>query len=398
MESVDAIRVLIHKYVNENISEAEEKELWEYVHSHAANEVLFAQLTDEEERKKLVRQFAENDARWENDFIIPRKARQFTISRKLYRTLAAAVLAGGIITTTLYLLFPVFSTPKDSVATHQQQPDLPHGTRRATLLLADQQTISLDAVQPGVITRQGNISVTKDADGALKYERLGGNVNVGTNVLSTPRAGFYLLTLSEGSRVWLNADSKLTYPVAFTGDERRVKLSGEAFFEISKDAAKPFYVETGNGNVIKVTGTKFNVSSYPDDLLETTSLLEGAVSVTASGTTKLLHPGQQATVAFRDKKLTVAEANVNASIFWTRNYFYFNHASLSEVMRQISRWYDVDVKMSEAVLKKNPGFQGGFSRNMPLSKVLANLSNYDLKIRYQLIDGVLIVDEAPANK
>lgn len=181
----------------------------------------------------------------------------------------------------------------------------------------------------------------------------------------------------------MNAGSRLRYPAAFTGKERKVFLSGEAYFEVAKNARKPFLVETENGTVIRVTGTKFNINAYGNEPFERTSLIEGAVIVTTKTNERKLLPGDQATVSKSGNKLTVGQADVNASIYWTKDYFYFSRATMREVMRQLARWYDLDVEFVGNV-GDDAQIQGGFSRKIALSKVLEILKKYEPNLEYAM--------------
>jgi len=172
-----------------------------------------------------------------------------------------------------------------------------------------------------------------------------------------------------------------------------VHLSGEAYFEVAANKGQPFLVETDNGTVIRVTGTKFNVNAYGDEPVEQTSLLEGSVTINFLSFQQKLIPGRQATVHKADAALRVAEANVGAAVRWTQGMFSFNRASLQEVLRQISRWYDIEVVYGPGAGNALQ-MQGSFSRNIPLREVLDILQRYDDSIEYTLTGKKLFVQKS----
>lgn len=384
LEKAREIIELVKKQMSGEISTEEQAKLDAFASRSAENASLVQLMSSEEGIQFILAQYEMDRKVWENEQgswqqqtpVVNLPTQHPQKRRKLLYYIAAAMMAFAIITASLYFLFPIASPVKKSITSHQQQPDLPPGQRRAMLFLADQSSIVLDSAGTGEIARQGNTAITKSNDGTLQYEKSGGNMNAGTNMLVTPRGGYYTLTLTDGTKVWVNAHSKLTYPVSFTGHERRVWLQGEAYFEVAKDITKPFYVETENGNIIEVTGTKFNVSSYSDDLSETISLLEGSVTVSTSRSITDLRPGQQAMIITSDKKMTVAEGNVNTAIYWIMGYFSFDEAGLDNVMRQISRWYDVNVIFSGEVSQNR--LRGKVSRGMNLSQLLVTLEKMGL--------------------
>ena len=256
------------------------------------------------------------------------------------------------------------------------QPDIQPGSNKALLTLADGSTIALDSAHPGSLMRQGNTQVLKLAGGQLKYNAIAGaeHSSVSYNVLSTPRGGQYRLVLPDGSRVWLNAASAIRYPTAFNGRDREVEISGEAYFEIAKNASMPFRVLTVNhlGDAgpmtIDVLGTSFNVNAYADEDAIRTTLLEGLVKVTKGSNAGLLQPGQQAQLQKNGALSWMQDANVEAAVAWKNGVFEFGDEELPVILRQISRWYDVDVVYEGTV--PTDRFTGRVSRNTTLSGVL----------------------------
>ena len=203
------------------------------------------------------------------------------------------------------------------------------------------------------------------------------------NTVSTPRGGQYEVILPDGTQVWLNAASSLKFPTAFIGKERNVELTGEAYFEVSKNKAMPFHVSAA-GQVIEVLGTHFNVNAYTDETLLKTTLLEGSVKVNKGISFATLKPGQQSTINNNEITPVIKIAEVTDAdevMAWKDGKFYFNNADIKTVMRQIGRWYNVDIEYAGKI-PGNDGFTGTFSRNMTASKALKILafSGVDFKI------------------
>jgi ferric-dicitrate binding protein FerR (iron transport regulator) len=198
--------------------------------------------------------------------------------------------------------------------------------------------------------------------------------------MTTPRGGEYQLTLPDGSHVWLNAESSITYPTAFNDNERKVSITGEAYFEVAKDKTKPFKVGIGIAT-IEVLGTHFNVNTYKEEPTNNVTLLEGSVRIKSVHTSLVLKPGQQGQLSDRGLSLT-ANPDLEQVMAWKNGMFLMSNTDLSAIMRQVSRWYDVDV-----FFETNPThekFGGGISRNLPLSEILDLLKNAGVSFR---LDG-----------
>jgi transmembrane sensor len=246
--------------------------------------------------------------------------------------------------------------------------DAAPGRNRAILTLANGATVDLDSAKEGYIGRQGSSRVMKFQGGQLAYEDAASQHGVAQyNVLTTPRGGQYQLLLPDGSKVWLNAASSIRYPTSFTGHERVVEVTGEAYFEIAKNPAMPFKVTVARGMQVEVLGTHFNIMAYEDESTINTTLLEGLVRVCRKGTTALVNPGEQAKLD-NGGGLKVAPADTEEAVAWKDGLFKFNEASIDQVMRQLSRWYDVEV-----VYVNDPPkdlFRGEMYRNVNVSRIL----------------------------
>lgn len=245
------------------------------------------------------------------------------------------------------------------------------GGDKAILTLGTGQQLLLDSVPDDHLAMQGNTRVEKIKGGQLIYQSRGDQPAAVTyNTLTTPRGGQYRVRLSDGTLVWLNAASALKYPTAFTGSDRTVELTGEAYFEVAPDQHQPFFVRH-NGLLVTVLGTHFDVDAYPDEPTARVTLLEGAVNVSNGTAVKKLHPGQQvllygATIAINE------DADAEQVIAWKNGRFQFDGATIESVMRELSRWYDVDVEYAGE--KPIGHFIGEISRTDDIFEVLRMLS------------------------
>jgi len=250
-----------------------------------------------------------------------------------------------------------------AVAAHDAAP----GGNKALLTLGDGSTVRLDEAKAGLVGKQGNMQVIKSNDAQLRYEPAGGAATTQYNILETPRGGQYKLVLADGTKVWLNAATVLRYPSSFTGTDRVVELNGEAYFEVAADAAKPFRVEVKGGEQVEVLGTHFNIMSYGDEPVAKTTLLEGSVRVRKGAGKVLIRPGDQARLG-ADGSLKVVKANVEEAVAWKNGLFQFEEADMEQVMRQLSRWYDLEIVYTHGVPKDR--FQGEMYRDVNVSKIL----------------------------
>jgi ferric-dicitrate binding protein FerR (iron transport regulator) len=279
------------------------------------------------------------------------------------------MLAGIIVTG--FLLFRQDVTLYNTSAVAQSSPDIKAGGDKAVLTLSNGKQIVLNDVDTGNIANVAGLRIYKTAEGEIVYEATGDKTDTGTNHIATPRGGQYRIVLQDGSKVWLNAASSLSYPAVFAKDERQVILSGEAYFEVAKDAAKPFKVVTPT-QTVHVLGTHFNVNAYNDNSLVRTTLLEGSVSVIASATAErtILKPGEQARLNNQTGTLLKSNVNEQDAVAWKNGYFVFNDTYLNEVLSQLSRWYDVRI---DPAAIPSIRYTGVIPRNEPLSKVIEML-------------------------
>lgn len=240
------------------------------------------------------------------------------------------------------------------------------GGNKATLMLADGTVVPLDSSGRQQII-QGAAAILQQ-NGSLQYTAQGRSGEGGFNTLRTPRGGQFQVTLHDGTRVWLNSASSLRYPTVFKGKERVVELSGQGYFEIAPNAAHPFTVKINGATEVQVLGTRFDVMAYPDEHDIRTTLLQGAVRVRHREAAATLRPGQQAIAAPAGEQIAVRETDVNKVIDWKNGLFLFNNTGLPAILREVSRWYDVEIVYKAAPNKNLYG--GGLSRKMALADVL----------------------------
>jgi transmembrane sensor len=307
-------------------------------------------------------------------------------------TVAAAVVVLAFLP--VYYFIIRTPAPKAIVQTKQQTPpahDALPGSNKATLTLADGTVIDLDNATNGTIATEGITIVKKRSDGKLEYQPayspLTTDNSLAYNTLTTPTGGQYYLELPDGSKVWLNAASSIKYPTAFNGDERLVHLTGEAYFEIMKNHDKPFRVHFtsppagggGREGLIEVLGTHFNVNAYADEAMIKTTLLEGQIREWANpgdvlqfGRSIILNPGQQAqlknTAIGNGHIRVIDEADTEEAIAWKNGLFYFDNVDIQAIMRQLERWYKVQVVFKGKIPARR--FAGQVSRSSNLSQVL----------------------------
>lgn len=259
--------------------------------------------------------------------------------------------------------------------------DFVPGGNKAVLTLDNGSTIILDNAKNGTLASQGDIAVNKIQDGEISYDASkSGQAESGSlpayNTISTPKGGQYHVVLADGSKVWINAASSISFPTAFNGKERQVKITGEVYFEVAKNKTKPFLVKAGN-QLVEVLGTHFNINSYTDEPDIKTTLLEGAVKIRQlnTGFSALLKPGQQA-VNKLSAPIVVQDADMEQAIAWKNGLFQINDANIEVIMRQASRWYDVEVEFEGKIPHRQ--FSGKIKRDVKASEFLQMLTYFNV--------------------
>jgi ferric-dicitrate binding protein FerR (iron transport regulator) len=272
-----------------------------------------------------------------------------------------------------YFLLPdrnIKELSKKETQDHLYKNDVSPGGNKAVLTLSNGTKILLGNAANGTLAQQGNTKIIKLNNGQLSYSTstqssADKDVVMQYNTLTTPRGGQYHVTLPDGTQVWLNAASSLHYPTTFLGKERKVEITGEAYFEVAHNADKPFKVEV-NGMQIEVLGTHFNINAYSDEPVMRTTLLQGSIKFISGNDTRLLSPGQQIQVQPNGQIKRIKDADIEQTIAWKNGAFSFHNTSIYEIMRQISRWYNVDVNFNDSLKLR---LNGSIEREVKVSEV-----------------------------
>ena len=291
----------------------------------------------------------------------------------LRRVAAAASIILALGTGSYFLFFKKTEKPTDIVKINDTVPHdvAAPNVARATLKLDDGTIIYLDSAKNGSLALQGKINILKLANGQIAYKgslrQAQGDKEIKYNTIYNPRGSkVQSLTLIDGTQVWLNAESSLTYPTAFVGNERKVSITGEAYFEVTHDATKPFIVSKADVDVT-VLGTHFNVNAYDDEETIKVTLLEGSVKVNNGADSKMIKPGEQAYTIGNGQLVISKNADLEQVMAWKNGKFQFNDASIETIMKEIARWYDAEVAYEGKI---SGHFVADISRDVPVSKLL----------------------------
>jgi transmembrane sensor len=369
---------LCEKYIRGLCSPEEELELISYQNEHHMNDLdisIHENITLRNEIKLRL-----------NQSIKLKKKRVFLVTLTNWKIAASVaivfLLAGSII-------YRYSSSDPDQALSKIQKNDkqiadiLP-ASNKAILTLADGRKIELDGSRNGLLSGNNNLRISKSGNG-LVVSSNGANADINTSVLNkveTPRGGKYDISLPDGTHVWLNSSSSLSFPTAFGADKRKVTITGEAYFEVAKNKNKPFVVNVADKQAIEVLGTHFNVNAFDNNNDIETTLLEGAVKVNYANIDVLLRPGQMAINKLQGK-LNVVSVNLDEVMAWKNDMFIFNDENIISIMRKISRWYDVDVSFKGDMAGIN--FDGNFSSAKGLKSLLKNLELTD-KVRFAVVE------------
>ena len=369
MDASAEIKELLEKYLADRMTPAELERF----------KVLLGQENGLEDRIEeiLMQNRFEDTSGLDRDEIFSKIVRPSPIYSFPYRRWAAAAVILVMLGTGFYFR----SQHRGTVV----QQDVNPGTDKAVLTLADGSRITLDSNGVRVI-KQGN-TVVQQKGGALAYS--GGGTVMSYNTLSTPRGGQFKVVLPDGTTVWLNAASSLKYPTAFTGSDRNVAVTGEAYFDVARNDRQPFHVKLNEQTTIEVLGTQFNVNNYQDEINVKTTLIDGAVNILKNSYKVRLQPGQQAqTTTDASQQITVVDNTDTEQVTaWKNGLFYFHHASVEEVMHQISRWYDIEVIYEGKIPAVT--FDGKMDRNLKLAQIIRILTY--MKLNFRMEDGKKLV-------
>jgi transmembrane sensor len=392
------LQFLLEQYAENNATELEKQELWNYIQSQDDSRLFeeagYSLLKKEtgtvnlpDAYTDILRNIVSIDRLGEANTVQAPAARIFRLRNRRWMA-AAAVLLLLAAAAFWWITDQKYTGPAPVV---QHTTPITPGRAGAILTLANGSQVLLDTIRNGAIALQGG-AMAKVVDGSLIYEASGDEVVY--NTTSTPKGRQYQLTLPDGSVVWLNAFSSVRYPTVFVGKERRVTVTGEVYFEVAKDKNRPFFVDIDGGETVKVLGTHFNINAYRDEQQITTTLIEGVVNITttprAEGDAAIapvtLRPGEQAVVssAFSGDNRVTGEVHVLNDVdtlqvmAWKNGLFNFEGVYLKTAMKQIARWYDVDVIYRGTV--PDIKFFGSISRSISLAGLIKGLNSTGVHI------------------
>jgi transmembrane sensor len=282
-----------------------------------------------------------------------------------YAAIAASLMVGMSVAGYFLLKSPV---QNKVTASGQMVSEVVPGGNKALLKLSNGQVVDLNEANEGQLSTGGREVIHKTSTGQIAYRPLAGSKeDLGYNTLTTPRGGKFNIQLPDGSVAMLDAGSSITYPAQFGTRERSVVITGQVYFEVVHRSAQSFIVKAGS-QIIKDIGTHFNISAYSDEKMVRTTLEEGAVSVTQSGNTVFLKPGQAAVSGIGAARPQIEVADIEETLAWKNGYFRFHNEPIESIMPKISRWYNVDVKYTGRL--PSDGFNGTISRSKSIEKVL----------------------------
>jgi len=398
---------LIKKYREDNISEEELYALFQWRDSHSDNRALFDKLMDSRELENDLEQMEEVAVAFYEERILSRIAGVQDMAVvpdrpvRTWRWLAAAAVAGLILGA--FFLLPLTGDKEQFQETVAPVADkIVPGSNKAILTLTDGTQVVLDTASE-TINEKGNIAIYRQ-NGKLVYDAshfASSGAVIPGNTIATPRGGQYQVILPDGTTVWLNAASSISFPAVFTGGERRVSVTGEVYFEVAKQflpgrentrQRMPFIVEVSSPDneqdkvEVVVLGTHFNINAYPDEDLVRTTLVEGAVSVNKGKAQVKIMPGEQAGIAAGSYIFSSSRPDLTEVLAWKNGVFKFSNTDITSIMRQISRWYDVDIRY-EAGLSSTL-FSGGISRKDDVDKLLEILAG-DGRVKFS-VNGRMI--------
>lgn len=363
----DHIQSLIQKSLNGSITEDEKVILDEWYYTISPEEMVM--LSEEAENN-----IGERIKTRLDDYIV--YERMAARHKKQSALLRAAVVVSMVSISWLIYYFIKNRNSENKtmpeVAEIKAVKDVSPGGTKAILTLGDGSTIVLDSSPNGQLGMQGNTKVIKLDNGQLRYQKGKNEENNNTvvyNTIATPRGGQYQVVLADGSVVWLNAASTVKFPTEFRDSLREVTITGEAYFEVAHNALKPFRVKVNN-MYVNVLGTSFNIMAYEDEAFINTTLLKGSLKVSSGENAKLIKPGQQAKLNSSGNFELIPDADVEEAVAWKNGKFSFNSADIKTIMRQVERWYDVDVVFER---EGDLHFTGELSRFVNVSQLLRKL-------------------------
>jgi transmembrane sensor len=386
------LKYLLDHYILKTISPEEEQELFQLITQGTHDEQIKEYMSDAWHMEYSELMSTQQSKRILNAVFNHEGAKIVSMQQPAKRKfiwVAASILLIVVSVSLFLLMGKNTSTSAVSTAPKKQTTnDVMPGASGAILKLDDGSSIVLDNASNGNLVQQGNTLVVKSGS-AISYvkDNAQGEKQIHYNTVETPKGRQFQLVLEDGTKVWLNAASSIRFPVAFVGKQRIVEITGEAYFEVSKNKQKAFQVMC-NGAIVEVLGTHFNVNAYTDEEAMNTTLLEGSVKIVNGKNQKIIKPGEQAQIHNDGNLNTMANVNVDEVVAWKNNSFLFDNTDVKKLMRQLSRWYDVDV-VFKGTTNEPLTFNGTISRYATLSTVLRMLeSTGDVKFS---IEGKRII-------
>lgn len=361
---------LFQRFLHREVTAAEKEELMDLVADDRNEQQVNVLLEESWNRHDFSGNFltAEESDQLLTDITMAKEPAAMVRPIKIWYRYAVAASLIIFLSVGAYLL--TYRGSKDQIM-KQPVASLEKGINKAILTLANGKKIDLNGAKSGELVKEAGLKIYKDKQGRLTYVVQGGDSDatqsVSYNTTETPRGGQWHLILADGTNVWLNAASSIRYPIRFTGGERNVELSGEAYFEVAKNKDMPFIVKT-DYTTIKVLGTHFNVNAYGGGAETKTTLLEGTVQTANSSSTMLLKPGQQSITKNSTSDIQVKNVNTYESVAWKNGYFIFHNDNIKTIMDQLVRWYDIDVSYQGDVMQKS--FDGTYSNSKDITELL----------------------------
>lgn len=383
-----AISQLIIKKLKGDISAKEQQQLDAWLQADAGNQAVLDRLLNTQRMTSDVALMNSFNTAQMLDKMTERIGREKKRKRLFFYKITAAAAAVFLVVFTLYNTYNNKTVP---VQTAEVKPPTLPDSNRLYLTLADGTKIDLDSINKGVVGQQGSAVITKAGNGTLNYtvNKTGpvSNEPVALNTLEVPRGKRFEMVLPDGSKVWLNAQTTLTYPVNFNAGERLIELNGEAYFEVAHHPQWPFKVKTSN-QVVQVLGTHFNVAAYADDNTTTTTLVEGKVRVHKGSDFVDIKPGQMSVNDRSTAGVVVQQADLTAALAWRKGLFYFNDERIEDIMKKIARVYDVEVQFKGDT--KDKKFWATYPMNKGVENFLKNLEQTNT-IHFELQQKKIIV-------
>lgn len=390
MKDTQRIVYLLIKHKANSLSSEENEELGRWKNESAKNKALFYELQDQVQEREAISELASMDTEGAleqlklrmsasnngREDLLESASRSFRKKAKIGVAIAASMLLFA--SAALVYLYQYHKVEIAPISNRLFFSQISPGGNKATLTLSDGSVIDLDDVVEGTIVSHQGIEITKTEDGQLVYKAT--NLSFGSssesNTISTPIGGQFQVILPDGTKVWLNASSSLSYPVIFDAKERKVKLDGEAYFDVTTALNKtnekiPFVVELDSQQHVEVLGTELNIQAYREEMVSKTTLIEGQVKVHAAGRSVNLKPGQQARIIPGESHIDVSEVQTVGVAAWKNGYFHFEEESIQDIMVKIARWYDVEVVYQGKM--PDDGFGGIVSRFENVSELLSLL-------------------------